>query len=226
MKIETIHHIEQFLHQNRRFVKAFFVVFYLVGFVGIQLPYSQKLFLQLIPFALLLSFATALFFQATETNAKTAIALTLIFISSFLIELAGVNTGMIFGTYHYGHGLGFKLYETPIIIGINWAFLVYFTYSISNYFQIHPIYKAATGAFIMLVYDIALEQSAANMDMWVWQNNIIPLQNYIAWFFIALIFHLILRYLQIQIRNKMCLFLFLCQFLFFVMLYLFKNIGL
>ncbi|MFN2335752.1 MAG: carotenoid biosynthesis protein, partial [Bacteroidales bacterium] len=53
-------------------------------------------------------------------------------VTSFLIEAVGVNTGRIFGTYTYGKALGPALWNTPVIIGLNWFLLIYCTNVISR----------------------------------------------------------------------------------------------
>ena len=41
----------------------------------------------------------------------------------FLVEVIGVNYGIIFGNYTYGKVLGFKVLNVPLMIGVNWFFL-------------------------------------------------------------------------------------------------------
>ena len=41
----------------------------------------------------------------------------LVFVSSFLIEMAGVRSGLIFGEYHYGTTLQPMLLDVPVAIG-------------------------------------------------------------------------------------------------------------
>ena len=76
----------------------------------------------------------------------------------------------------------------------------------------------------MLVYDIILEQLAPVLDMWHWENFRVPLQNYLAWFILALIFHSAIKFLGIQIRNKLALIMLICQSGFFLSLYMIYKI--
>ena len=46
------------------------------------------------------------------------------YISTLLLEIIGVKTGLIFGEYIYGNTLGFKVAEVPLIIGFNWLFVI------------------------------------------------------------------------------------------------------
>ena len=216
--------ILHFLNTNIKYVKLFFVVFYVGGFLGILLPISHSLFTKLIPYALLLSFITTLFYQSASVNRKMGLILGSIFLSGFCIEVIGVNTGLIFGFYHYGEGLGVKFFNTPVIIGLNWAFLVYFTFSLCNQLKRSGLLSILLPSLLMLGYDLILEQSAPMMDMWYWKGDRIPLQNYFAWFCVAVLFQILMKYARLEISNKFSGFIFSCQFIFFALLYLTKGL--
>jgi putative membrane protein len=198
----------------------FFVFFYIVGILGLSFEFSFPFFLKLIPLALMLSFIGLALFHASKPDLKTFVAFAGIYFAGFLIEALGVNTGKIFGEYVYGKSLGFKISETPVIIGINWLFLVYASSSVLEKFRIWIVLKVLIAAGIMLVYDLVLEQVAPHLDMWYWKNDLVPLQNYIAWFVISLVFHSIIKGFKINTQNKMAGIILACQFLFFVALYI------
>ena len=62
---------------------------------------------------------------------KQMLAFFLIFLLGFVVEVVGVQTGLIFGSYSYGATLGVKLFDTPLLIGLNWIFVSYSSYSIA-----------------------------------------------------------------------------------------------
>jgi putative membrane protein len=200
-----------------------FIIFYSVGIAGLSINFTRELFIRLVPLALLLGFAVLLIFHEGEFSAKTIIAFTLVWLISFLVEAAGVATGKIFGFYQYGETLGIKLLETPLIIGINWLFLVYVTASIASHFKMNGLVAAVFASGLMVFYDIVLEQLATILGMWSWQNNLIPLQNYVAWFILSLAFQLLFQWLKIETKNKIAPWLFGLQFLFFLILYFIFN---
>lgn len=205
---------------KQKAVNAFFVVFYSVGITGILVPYTFPLFLKLIPFALCLSFITLALFHEGEVTRKIIICFSAIYLMAFLIEAIGVNTGLVFGHYDYGSSLGLKLFQTPIIIGINWLFLVYTTASVVDNFKIPTLVKIILASTGMVLYDVVLEQVAPILNMWFWKNDIIPVQNYLAWFVLAFIFHSMLKVMKIKTTNKLSLLILACQFLFFLILFI------
>jgi len=217
------HYNFELISMKQKVISIFFVIFYSVGVIGIALPITFPMFIKLIPFALILSFAALVFFHSGKIDWKTTLFFLSIYIISFTVEAIGVNTGIIFGDYSYGGGLGLKLFETPFIIGVNWLFMVYTTAAVVEKWKLHSIFKIIVAASIMLLYDLVLEQVAPKLDMWHWKNEIIPLQNYMAWFALALIFHSVLKISNIKTQNKLALLILGCQFLFFLSLdFLFK----
>ncbi|MDD2549111.1 MAG: carotenoid biosynthesis protein [Bacteroidales bacterium] len=218
---------------NNRFLNFFltkqvtitllFVIFYSVGVVGMLLPTTADYFLQLTPFALILSFTVLALSDESENRKKLVTYLLFIYVSSFAVEVAGVYTGALFGKYSYGDNLGIKLWGTPLIIGANWFFLVYTTAAIFEKVRVAPALKVLLASTSMLIYDIVMEQVAPKLDMWDWKHPSVPFQNYFTWFLIALIFHIGLRWLKIHIKNKLALAILLCQFIFFVLLFIFMD---
>lgn len=196
------------------------VFFYFVGLIGMLLPSVQAKFFTLTPVALLFGAVLVLLFHRGDRNWRTVYVFSLIAVLGFGVEVAGVTTHLIFGNYYYGNGLGVKLFETPLIIGLNWALLVYFTASIVHKLKVSVLLKILVASCLMLVYDIIMEQVAPHIDMWHWQWGVIPLQNYVAWFVIALFFQTLVFLSKLTFKNAISLSLFVCQLVFFLLLYI------
>lgn len=203
-----------------RYTRIFFIIFYSVGIIGLTLPATFGLFTRLIPFALLLSIAGLALFHLGRLSARELLLYTGIFLAGFLVEVAGVNTGLIFGEYHYGSSLGLKLFNTPLMIGMNWVLLTYLTAAFARQLGLGGFVADFAAAGMMLAYDIVLEQMAPVLDMWHWTGEEIPLQNYLAWFIIALIFQWVLRKSGIFIRNPLAFVILMCQISFFMGLFI------
>ncbi len=202
-------------------IASLLCIFFSVGVVGMLLPATNSYFLQLTPFALLLSFTVLALSDESKQRGKLTVYLLFIYFTSYAIEVAGVHTGLLFGAYSYGENLGLKVWDTPLIIGANWFFLVYTSAAIFEKTKIPTALKILLASSSMLVYDIVMEQVAPKLDMWSWKNVAVPFQNYITWFLIAVVFHIGLKLLKIKIKNKLALAVLLCQFIFFVLLFIF-----
>lgn len=67
----------------------------------------------------------------------------------------------------------------------------------------------------MLLVDVGLEQFAITHELWVWENDTVPLKNYLAWFFISCLFLWQLLVSSTVSSNPLALPLILLQVLFF-----------
>ena len=210
------------IQANYRYFVLFLVIFYAVGFTGLSISVTRPFFIYLTPFALLLSsFIVGLFHS--KFSAKTIFVFIFIYIASFIVELIGVNTGSIFGHYTYGHGLGLKLFNTPLIIGLNWLLLVYVSNSVMELTTWNPVVKVFGASFLLLAYDVLLEQVAPQLAMWTFSELVVPMENYVAWFLLALLFSLVINLLKINTKNRIAPIVFGIQALFFAALLLTLN---
>jgi len=200
-------------------VRKFILIFYIVGLLGFIFPFSKEIFIQITPFALLLSIYLLAVYH-TEYTGKSVLIFVVIFLLGYLIEVAGVNTGLIFGSYKYGNGLGIKLFGAPLLIGLNWLFLTYTAISILQNLKLRSGLTIVLAPLLMVIYDLILEQLAPKMDMWSWQNSVVPLKNYVVWYLTAFIFVSLIKIFKIDTKNPMAALLFLSQFVFFVLLYI------
>ena len=191
--------------------------YYLVGIIGLSLEITQPLFSALVPFTLLCSLFFLWLFHENPGR-KIYISGLVIFLLGFLVEAAGVNTGVIFGEYVYGRTLGFKLWETPLMIGVNWLLLIYSCWALTGIFFTNRYARYLLGSALMVIYDTALEPVAIRLDMWSWPAGEIPLQNYLGWFLASLVMFIVLDLSNRVIKNKIAPALFIIQFIFFIVL--------
>jgi putative membrane protein len=193
----------------------------LVGIAGFLFPSTRHIFNRLTPLALLLSAGFLIWFHQPKFTKKMLVVFGIIFIFSFLVEAIGVKTGLIFGEYIYGNGLGLKLFETPLMIGLNWLMLIYCTQIIAERISEDQTIRLFFAPFLMVIYDLVLEQAAPLLGMWSWAGGKIPVQNYVAWYLLAFLFHLLLQKTKTEFSNKLAIPVFVIQFLFFVVLVLY-----
>lgn len=204
------------LAQNRRLniVKIVVVALYAVGAIGLSIPEYQDLFLKLTPAQLLLSLLLLLGFHKGWTDAFPIVA-TVAFWIGFGAEVIGIHTGYIFGDYVYGDALGPKLWEVPIVIGVNWFLLVYLTGSVFSKVTDNDFYAALLGATTMTAFDYVMEPVASALDFWYWKLDIIPAENYLTWFFVAFLIHLIYRKGNFEKSNPLAALMLIAMIIFF-----------
>lgn len=201
------------------------IQFYAVGLLLFMLPFTRRLFMDITPLTILL--VTGLVFYYHQTwNLKTLLYFIFVGVTGFLVEVIGVATGKIFGDYQYDVSLGPKLFETPLIIGLNWLFLIYATHSIAGYYTKKPVIKVFSASVLMVVYDLILELAAPCMQMWHFNTYYPPLKNFIAWFALSFIFISGFELLKIKTNNKAANWIFYIQSGFFILITLYSLLFL
>ncbi len=197
---------------------AFFYIIYLVGIAGHIFSYTRSLMIFLTPYTLALSSIILIYFLTKESDKRIYLWFLSTYLITFSLEVVGVKTGLVFGTYNYGEVLGLKLLETPLIIGLNWVFVIFGAYFLAHELEIKKYLVPLVTAILALSFDYFMEPVAINLEYWTWENNIIPLQNYLAWFIISFLFASILNLIKIRVTNKIFSHYFVIQFMFFVIL--------
>lgn len=197
-----------------RIVSLLITIIYLVGIIGIMSTEWKATFLQLTPLNLLITFIIALSFQ--ERSRNFWIWLIAICVLGFSIEVVGVNTGVIFGEYTYSESLGVKLFNTPLMIGINWGMLCMITCNLWASFKVSIGLKALLASLSMVALDLLIEPVCSFLNMWYWHKGSPPIQNYIAWGAIAFVFSMLFFKMHQGSSNKIAPILFTLQLLFFL----------
>lgn len=117
------------------------------------------------------------------------------------VEIVGEKTGLIFGEYDYGQVLQPSISGVPLAIGFAWVSILLSSKGIVDFIfgkiPANWFFCGLTIAFFMVVFDLFLEQAAVNLEYWNWIGSGIPLQNYLAWFFLGALFSWIGERLQL-----------------------------
>lgn len=189
-------------------------IFHLVGIFGLSHTQWQPFFLSLTPFNLLLTLGI-FFFANSNIDKKMILSFLITFIIGYGVEVAGVHTGVLFGIYHYGSALGIKLLDVPLLIGVNWFLLAIASRGIVEKISKKRYVHIVLAALLMVFLDILIEPVAIQLDFWSWENNIIPMQNFVMWFLTAFIIQLILSKLMPHLNIVICLGVYITQLFFF-----------
>ncbi len=189
---------------------------HLVGIVGMLSPF-QEYFRLLTPFNLLMS-AFILWVNHRDRNLEVLWYSIFIFMLGFLLEYIGVRYGIIFGQYAYGATLGPKLFNVPVIIGLNWLLVMYCIASLTESLRIPIILKIMGGASLAVAVDWLIEPVAMHFDFWTWKDDIVPFQNYVGWFFTSVVMQSAYHLLKVKAENKLALPFYFSQLFFFLIL--------
>ncbi len=195
----------------------FLYIIFAVGIVGHSIEYTYDLMIALTPLTLFITSSVMIFNLALQKQKKYFIWFVIVFISTFVCEIVGVETGLIFGNYVYGETLDFKLFDVPIIIGINWTLVITGSIMISKFcnnqflvFLIVPV--------LATLFDFVLEPVAIKLDYWSWKSGTIPLYNYVSWFIISLLAFGFYKFLKIELNSRIAKHYYFIQLVFFAVL--------
>ena len=194
------------------------VLFHLVGLIGLSVNSLRPLFLQIVPWHLLLMLAIV-FFNHQYIDARFILFALLIWATGYGAEWTGIHTGQLFGNYYYGKTLGAKLYDVPLIIGVNWFLLIYSTGVLLQRSRLKNAFaRIIAGAIILVLLDVLIEPTAIHLDYWHWAGAAIPIKNYICWFLLSGLMLFVFKIFRFKKQNIVAPVLLLTQALFFAAL--------
>lgn len=188
-------------------------LFHLSAIIGISIGF-ETWFAAKTPLNLVLAFLLLVLNFPIDTPRKIWLAVTF-FTMGMLAEWIGVHQGFLFGSYSYGNNLGIKLDGVPLLIGVNWCILVLITGAIANFLTRNNFLRIFTGAGLMVFLDFFLEHTAPRFDFWTFAGGIAPFKNYLAWFIIAIVMHVIFQAYKIRGNFRFSLHLYFAQLFFF-----------
>ncbi len=197
---------------------AVLIIYYSVGISLLKAGGNKEEVIALTPFTLLFTMIVLLF-NHTHWKKRVMLALMLVAVLGFFVEVLGTRTGLPFGFYSYSDVLGIKVMDTPLIMGINWVLLVYAGTMLFHPLKIPGWLKPVLTGSSLVLLDIFIEPFAIKWNLWQWQETVPPAQNYVSWAIIAVLFSWLLnRSLSQSMRNKLALPVLVIQLLFFLIL--------
>ncbi len=188
-------------------------LFTISGIIGISSS-SQDWFLENTPLNLTIYFLLILL-NIKSYNYKLIVALSIPFFLGFISEGLGVNYGYIFGSYDYGENLGYKVWGVPVTICFNWVVLTVITNDLGKRFFQNTFFISIFGAFLMTLLDVIIEVSAPRFDYWEFEKGLVPIQNYMGWFGVAFLAHILYSLFKVKSNQKLSLHLLLAITVFF-----------
>jgi putative membrane protein len=160
----------------------FLILVYISGSIGFVV--NPSFFSPFTPYTLLLTCFVFLI-HSPLADKKFLFAFFSIAFLGFIIEVVGVKTGLIFGKYSYGEGLGYKFLNVPLVISINWAMLICAGIMLVSRIFANKITVLVVAALLVTLIDLLIEQVAPKLDFWQFEGGLPDLQNYLSWICVA-----------------------------------------
>lgn len=212
--------MSEFLHKNKK-LKAFallwIILVHFFGIIGVY--FLSEWFLPATPLVILIS-AIVVFLRYEKYRQSRLVAFVTVIVLAFFVEVYGVQTGNLFGSYSYGENLGWKLFGVPLIIGVNWVALLMVAQQLTtHYIGINSrFFSAVTVGVLMTSFDLLIEVLAPQFDFWAFTNlNYAPIENFVGWFGVSFCFGLF-SYSHFRNPNKTAVLYGIAQLVFFMVL--------
>lgn len=113
----------------------------------------------------------------------------------WLIEVLGVHTGVPFGHYRYGAGLGAKLAGVPVLVPVAWTMVCYPSFLAARRLSRRPAMIAMLTALAAAGWDLFLDPQLVAADSWHWSgpqptwpgSGGVPVSNFGGWLLAGLV---------------------------------------
>ena len=203
--------------------EIFLYLIYTVGVIGHLTNALLEYMKLLTPLTLLLTGGVVFFSTIKNSKNNFIIWAIVTYIITFSLEVIGVKSGIIFGSYWYGETLGIKFLNVPLIIGFNWIMVILGAILLAEYIFKKKIHITITASLLATIFDFFLEPTAIKLGYWNWTDISVPLQNYFAWFVISLLFTILYFKMRIKVKTDLPIKFFLTQLIFFLILFGFMR---
>ncbi len=202
--------------------KSYFLYFLLLVYVSGSIGFvvNPPFFSPFTPYTLLLTCFVFLI-HCPLADKKFILAFFSIAFLGYIVEVIGVKTGLIFGKYSYGNGLGFKLLDVPLIISINWAMLICAGIRIVSGIFVNKITVLVVAALLVTGIDLLIEQVAPKLDFWQFEGELPSLHNYLGWIGVAFFTSYFFYPIIIKGNRSISLIILILQIIFFTSLFIF-----
>jgi putative membrane protein len=147
--------------------------------------------------ATVVTFAAASALHAATSRGRryAATMLTAAVGIGFAAEVLGVHTGLPFGRYHYGGGLGPRVAGVPVVVPLAWAMMTHPAAVVACRLTCALPVRILVGAWALASWDVFLDPQMVAAGEWHWSGvgaalpgvGDVPLSNYAGWMLVALI---------------------------------------
>jgi putative membrane protein len=170
----------------------FAAIIYLIAAEAVR-PWVALPSLGNIGFTLVFVLFAVLHCARCEGWGRTGVFFATAAIVSYLLEEAGVRTGLIYGRYHYSDQLGPKLGDVPVLIPLAWFMMIYPSWVTARALLRGVNTRSAVGiaalalvaAIVMTAWDTVMDPGMSAAGNWIWEKGGgyfgVPLRNYAGW---------------------------------------------
>lgn len=112
---------------------------------------------------------------------QLAFLLLLLSVFAYLVEMLSVHTGVPYGLFRYGPGLGPLILGVPIVLPLAWIPLVIGAWAFTSCIRSAPtrLFLAVT---LLVAFDVVLDPGAVRLGLWEYLSGGFPLDITDGWY--------------------------------------------
>jgi len=132
---------------------------------------------------------------------RAAAVLGLVLVAATAVEILGVHSGIPFGDYRYGGGLGPSLAGVPLVVPAAWAMTAYPALLVARHLTRNLTGRharwptALVAGWALASWDVFLDPQMVAEGYWTWTHPHpslpgspdVPLTNYLGWLLVAVL---------------------------------------
>lgn len=192
------------------------MIIYMTSLVGFTTEHQQAWYLYYTPYFILLNAVLLLLYQKEWRKSTLYFGVSAI-ILGFLVEVLAVQTGSLYGSYHFGETFGLPLLAVPLVMPVYWLVNALSTACLVNKLPLkNPWLLSTLGALLMVLLTGIIHQVAPKLDFWSISspNGFIRLS--LVWFFLGFALQYLFIRLKVSSKNPMAVYVYGGLLIFFV----------
>jgi uncharacterized membrane protein len=192
---------------------------YLGLVLGFVVPQTRDFTRYLIWPVLLLTTITLLAFHKKWTK-EFVFSVLLLAATGFLLEVAALKTGYLYGYFQFGPTLGYRFWDTPLMMAACWFTTLYVTRQVAEMIAKDAFLVSILASAMMLLIAYFMEPFAIKHGLWSWNGGHAGVHKYAGYFIAGLLVQYIYCKSIKNPSNKLSLVVYLVQLGFYMALYL------
>ena len=136
-----------------------------------------------------------------QFNAGVILLLVITFVLGFVVEILGLNFGLIFGNYSYGQNLGFMCFGVPLMMSVILILLIIIKSDIPRIVSKNILETTLVASALITALHMIIEISATRFDFWEFDDRVVTIQNYLIWFGTAFIANMVYQYFKVGFKK-------------------------
>lgn len=92
---------------------------------------------------------------------------------AYIIEIIGVKTGLPYGSFRYGTGMGPLIFDVPLLLPLAWVPLLLGSWQIALRLTAYKASRILITIFLLVSVDLVLDPGAVALGLWTYISDLV-----------------------------------------------------